>query len=170
MRWMRSLLVVGPLTILVGFLVVGTAPATEQARRTLAEWQRDLGDSSADVRVRAAQALAAFQHRAVSALTGALNDREYKVRASAAEALVKVGPGPVVPSMIKALESRDVPVRANAAVVLSAFGPDAKVAIPALARALKDENFRVRELAGEALNRITAAGPNTPLSFPLNCH
>jgi HEAT repeat protein len=105
----------------------------------------------------------------VPALTGALNDREYQVRASAAEALVKVGPGPVVPSMIKALESRDVPVRANAAVVLSAFGPDAKAAIPALARALKDENFRVRELAGEALNRIIAR-PNAPVSFPLNCH
>jgi HEAT repeat protein len=170
MSWMRSLLVAGVVMLLVAVLAVATAPSAEQGGRTIAELQRQLRDPSTDVRARAAQALATFQHRAVSALTAALNDREYKVRASAAEALVKIGPSAVVPAMIKALESAEIPIRANAVVVLGAFGPDAKAAVPALARALKDENLRVRELAGEALNRVAATGPNTPVSFPLNCH
>lgn len=150
-------------------LLVAT-PVAGQGGRTLADWQRDLRDPSPAIRAGAAQALAAFDQRAVPALTGALGDSEYKVRVSAAEALVKIGPGRVVPSMIEALKSTDVATRANAAVVLGAFGPPAKPAVPALARALKDANPRVRELADEALDRITSAGPNRPVTFPLNCH
>jgi HEAT repeat protein len=145
-------------------------PATGQGQRTLADWQRDLRDPSAEVRARAAQALATFDQRAVAALTGALGDGEYKVRASAAEALVKMGPGPVVPSMIEALRNAEAAVRANAAAVLGAFGPAAKSAVPALTRALKDVNPRVRELAGDALSRIASSGSNQPASFLLNCH
>jgi HEAT repeat protein len=63
-----------------------------------------------------------------------------------------------------------VSVRANAAGVLGSFGPAAKPAVPALARALRDPNLRVRELAGEALNRIGSAGGNQPASLPLSCH
>ena len=93
-----------------------------------------------------------------------------RVRVSAAEALVKIGPGLVVPSMIEALKSPDVATRANAAVVLGAFGPPAQPAVPALARALKDANPRVRELAGQALDRIGSTWPSQPVTFPLNCH
>jgi HEAT repeat protein len=146
------------------------APALAQSERGLAEWQRDLQNPSADVRARAAQALAAFDQRAVPALTGALGDREYLVRVSAAAALMKIGPRPVVPSMIAALRRNEAPIRANAAVVLGAFGPAAKSATPALNRALADANPRVRELAGEALGRITSTGPSQPVMFPLNCH
>ncbi len=150
-------------------LLVAT-PVAGQGGRTLADWQRDLRDPSPTTRAGAAQALAAFDQRAVSALTGALGDAEYKVRVSAAEALVKIGPGLVVPSMIEALKSMDVATRANAAVVLGAFGPPAQPAVPALARALKDANPRVRELAGQALDRIGSAWPSQPVTFPLNCH
>jgi HEAT repeats len=167
----HSLGVVGPVLFLVVALnVAGTVAAAGEGGRTLIEWQRDLLDPSPDVRARAAQALATFEHRAVAALTSALNDKEYKVRSTAAEALVTIGPGPVVPTMIEALKSPEAPIRANAAVVLGAFGPAAKPAIPALGRALKDANPRVRELAGEAVNRIMATGPNDPVTFPLNCH
>ena len=161
---------VGVLAIVAGLSAAGAVSATEPTRRTVSEWERDLRDTSVDVRARAAQALSAFQARAIAPLTAALNDKEYRVRASAAESLVKIGPGPVIPSMIKALDSPDVPIRANAAVVLGAFGADAQAAVPALARALKDQNARVRELAGEALNRIAAPGPATGVTFPLNCH
>jgi HEAT repeat protein len=122
------------------------------------------------VRARAVQALVAFDRHAVPALTGALSDKEFRVRASAAEALVKMGPDHVVPAMIGALYSAEVGVRANAAAVLGAFGPAAKSAVPALARALGDPNLRVKELAGEALNRIASAGRNQPATQPLNCH
>jgi hypothetical protein len=43
-------------------------------------------------------------------------------------------------------------------------------AVPALARALRDPNLWVRELAGDALNRLASAGPNQPAMLPLNCH
>ncbi len=123
---------VAPAAILlvVGFQAASPPPAAGQDGRTLVEWQKDLRDPSPDVRARAAQSMATFEHRAVAALTSALNDKEYKVRSSAAEALVRIGPGPVVPRMIEALKSPEVPIRANAAVVLGAFGPAATPAVP----------------------------------------
>ena len=156
--------------LLATLALLDATPVAGQGGRMLADWQRDLRDPSPTIRAGAAQALAAFDQRAVPALTGALGDSEYKVRVSAAEALVKIGPGPVVPSMIEALKSPDVATRANAAVVLGAFGPPAKPAVPALARALKDANPRVRELAGQALDRIGSTWPSQPVTFPLNCH
>ena len=155
--------------VMMGTLLLVAAPALGQGGRTLADWQRDLRDPAVDVRVRAVQALVAFDRRAVPPLTSALGDNEYKVRASAAEALVRIAPGHVLPGMIEALRSTEARVRANAAVVLGAFGPAATPAVPALARALKDPNLRVRELAGEALNRIAAAGQNQPTTL-LTCH
>jgi HEAT repeat protein len=47
----------------------------------------------------------AFDTRAVPALTAALGDTEYRVRANAAEALSKLPPLDVVPGMIEALRS-----------------------------------------------------------------
>jgi HEAT repeat protein len=146
------------------------APALGQTTRTLAEWQRELRDPSPEVRARAAEALAAFDQRAVPALTTTLGDAEYQVRVSAAQALVRIGPGLVVPAMIDALRSKEVPIRANAAVVLGAFGPAAKSAVPALASALKDPHARVRELAAEAMDRVLSTDPTVPVVFPMNCH
>jgi HEAT repeat protein len=149
-------------------LVPTVGPA--QPSRSLSALQRELREAAPDVRARAASELAAFDQRAVAALTRALNDNEYKVRVSAAEALVKIGPGPVVPAMVEALKSPDMPIRANAAVVLGVLGIQAQqAAVPALARALKDENARVRELAGEALDRI-ARGTTGAGAYPLDCH
>jgi len=121
-------------------LLLAAAPVSAQAARTLSDWQRDLGD------------------------------REYAVRASAAEALGKMPPGDVVPAVTAALESPEPRVRANAAVVLGGFGPAAMTAVPALARVLKDPNPRVRELAGEALARITLVGQARAGGLPLRCH
>jgi HEAT repeat protein len=151
-------------------LLVVADPVLGQGGRTLADWQRDLRDPAVEVRVRAAQALVAFDRRAVPVLTGALGDREYRVRASAADALVKMPSSYVAPGMIQALRNADPGVRANAAIVLGALGPAAKHAVPALASALKDPNLRVRELAGEALKRIVSPDPNQPTTLPLNCH
>jgi HEAT repeat protein len=149
-------------------LVPTLGPA--QPSRSLSALQRELRDASPDVRARAATDLAAFDQRAVAALTRALNDSEYKVRVNAAEALVKIGPGPVIPAMVEALKSPDMPIRANAAVVLGVLGTQAQhAAVPALARALKDENARVRELAGEALDRIARGATGTG-AYPLDCH
>jgi HEAT repeat protein len=139
-------------SFVLGTLLFVASPVLGQGGRTLADWQRDLRDPAVDVRARAVQALVVFDRHAVPALTGALGDKEFRVRASAAEALVKMGPGHVMPGMIEALRSTEAGVRANAAVVLG------------------DPNLRVRELAGEALNRIASAGRNQPATLPLNCH
>lgn len=157
-------------SLLAPLALLGATPVAGQGGRTLADWQRDLRDTSPAIRAGAAQALAAFGQGAVPGLTRALGDDEYKVRVSATEALVKIGPGFVVSSMIEALKSTDVATRANAAVVLGAFGPLAKPAVPALARALKDVNPRVREVAGQALDRTESTGLSQPVTFPLNCH
>jgi HEAT repeat protein len=155
---------------LLALLLFLAPPAAAQDRGTLAGWQRGLRDPSADVRARAARALAAFDRHAVPALVGALGDGEYTVRTSAAEALVKIGPGAVVPGVIEALGHTESRVRANAAVVLGSFGPAAMPAVPALTRALKDTNPRVRELASEALHRIASAGSTPNASFLMRCH
>jgi HEAT repeat protein len=105
---------------------VVAGPVLGQAGRTLADWQHDLRDPAVDVRVRAAQALVAFQQRAVPILTGVLGDKEYRVRANAAVVLVKTPSSYVVPGMIEAPRNADPGVRANAAVVLGTFGPAAK--------------------------------------------
>jgi HEAT repeat protein len=155
---------------LLALVLLIALPAAAQDRRTLAGWQRELRDPSADVRARAARALTAFDRHAVPSLVGALGDGDYAVRTSAAEALVKIGPGTVVPGVIEALQHTEPRVRANAAVVLGSFGPAAMPAVPALTRALKDANPRVRELAGEALNRIASSGSTPDGSFLLRCH
>ena len=108
-------------SFVLGTLLFVASPVLGQGGRTLADWQRDLRDPAVDVCARAVQALVVFDRHAVRALTGALGDKEFRVRASAA-------------------------------VVLG------------------DPNLRVRELAGEALNRIASAGRNQPATLPLNCH
>ena len=93
-----------------------------------------------------------------------------RVRASAPDALVNMPSSLVVPGMIEALRAADPGIRANAAAVLGAFGTAAEHAVPALARALRDSNLRVRELAGDALDRIASRGLNQPPTLPLKCH
>jgi len=136
--------------------------------RAFADWQRDVRDRSPEVRARAAKALGRFGPGAVPLLTPALGDPELTVRRAVAEALRAIGPA-VVPSMIRALENSEVRIRANAAVVLGGLGPAARDAVPSLARALKDANPRVRELATEAIDRITSTDGSYSTA-PLNCH
>lgn len=95
-------------SFVLGTLLFVASPVLGQGGRTLADWQRDLRDPAVDVRARAVQALVAFDRHAVPALTGALGDKEFRVRASAAEALVKMGPGHVMPGMRRSGARRQV--------------------------------------------------------------
>jgi HEAT repeat protein len=60
----------------------------------------------------------------------------------------------IVPVMIEALRGKQVDVRLSAAIGLGEFGEEAKVAIPDLRAAEKDQDARVRRQAGVALTRI----------------
>lgn len=55
---------------------------------------------------------------------------------------------------IKDLQHKKAEKRAEAASALMWFGPEAKAAIPALEKALKDKDWWVRTSAAEALDRI----------------
>ena len=155
----------------VAWLSSGSEARAQETRveaRAFADWQRDLRDRSPEARAKAAEALGRFGPGAVPLLTPALGDPELTVRRAAAEALRAIGPA-VVPAMIRVLESSDVRIRANAVVVLGGLGPAARDAVPSLARALKDANPRVRELATEAIDRITSTDGSYSTA-PLNCH
>ena len=69
------------------------------------------------------------------------------------KALLGMGPE-VVPAMIALLKDEVWEMRRGAAWLLGKLGPDAKDAIPALTRALKDPNASVRKKAEEALMKI----------------
>jgi HEAT repeat protein len=93
---------------------------------------------------------------AVPSLIEALKHPNDVIRASAVEALGKIGPEAkaAVPSLIQALKDRHEFVRAGAAEALGKIGSDANSAVPHLIQALKDDNGFVRRSAAEALGRM----------------
>lgn len=93
---------------------------------------------------------------AVPSLIEALKHPNDVIRASAVEALGKIGGDAkaAVPSLIQALKDRYEFVRAGAAEALGRMGSDANSAVPHLIQALKDDNGFVRRSAAEALGRM----------------
>ncbi|NES00714.1 MAG: GAF domain-containing protein, partial [Symploca sp. SIO1B1] len=85
-------------------------------------------------------------------LIRALQDKNFSVRASAAEALGKIGSEATIPELIRALQDKNFSVRASAAEALGKIGSEAT--IPELIQALQDKNFSVRASAAEALGKI----------------
>src|SRR5579884_3961734 len=79
----------------------------------------------------------------VPPLLGALADSDGAVRQLAAATLVKIGPDAVAP-LTEGLKAKDRDTRGNAAYVLGHLGPAGREALPALAKALKDEDKEVR--------------------------
>ena len=63
----------------------------------------------------------------------------------------------IIPAFIASLSDQDDDVRWGAAIGLGYFGEQAKDAIPALNKAERDPDARVREAAGVALSRIDPA-------------
>lgn len=98
-----------------------------------------LADSENQVRIAAAQTLAAFNTpEAVAALVAALNDQDYLVCDAVSEALKRVGQ-PAVPGLIALLESDNANVRGAAVEILGAVA-DAQ-AVPGLIARLFDTEY-----------------------------
>ncbi len=123
-------------------------------------------DSYEYARCNAAEALGEIGPEAVSAIpalaTALEEDDSDYVAARAVEALGKIGDPKAIPVLITALENEDDYVRMNAVNALEAFGPRAKAAIPALVRALKNDEANACFVA-QALGAIDAEGISTPV-------
>jgi type II secretion system protein G len=92
-------------------------------------------------------------------------DKNEGVRASAAEAIGKIGPEAktAIFALTELLNDTDAAVRQEAAVVLGRIGPAAKATIPALTELLKDEDLGIRWGTAWALGNM---GPDAKAAIP----
>jgi hypothetical protein len=88
-------------------------------------------------------------------LIDALRDRDAEVRQSAASALASIG-HPAIEPLLDVLKDKEQSkeMRANAAYVLGQMGPSGQEALPALTKALKDDDKEIRRRAAFAIQRI----------------
>jgi HEAT repeat protein len=133
--------------------------AQDDTPRSAAEWIPRLGDEDPGVREEAARrlgGLGAEGREARGALTTALDDRAWRVRLEAADALVKVG-GDVEKAMRTLgilLENEDAAIRRDAATQIGRSAERAEPAAPALVRALADGDEAVVQAAVAALRQV----------------
>jgi len=102
--------------------------------------------------------LTAAGKAAVPALTEALADENWWLRAAAASGLGDMGreAAEAVPDLVGVLKDESEWVRRNATEALGIIGPEASGAVPALGEMLRDSCSRVRHNAASALGRIGA--------------
>lgn len=106
----------------------------------------------------------------IDALIQSLGDADGEVRQNIAVALANLG-SRTVPRLIAALGDESMERRAGAAQALGQVRPVPKVAVPALLKAMKDENELVRRHVSYALSRIVGRDvatttPIAPLPLP----
>lgn len=113
-----------------------------------------LGDRSLFIRGASIKALSSIGDSAVPSLIKVFEfSNDETVNQCAASSLIEIGK-PAVPHLIKALKSTDIYTRMASAYVLAEIGTDAENSIPALEKALLDENEDVRQAASYALKKI----------------
>lgn len=122
-----------------------------------------LRDESPAVRKGAIETLAAIgpdARAASAALRERLKDEVREVRLAAAVALARVRPDDPesLARLVRLAERTPYP---EVSLALSAFGPRARVAVPALRRALRHPLYEVHAAAAEALRRITRTRPGS---------
>ena len=86
-----------------------------------------------------------------------LSDEKSEVRRQAAFALAKKGQ-PAIPALIQALQSDNTVTRKNAVFALGEMGKDARSAIPAIEKLMRDPDPTVRWIAENALKKIEGRG------------
>lgn len=125
-----------------------------------------LADDSNHVRLAAMATLEAMGRLAapaVPALAQAAMHGDSETRVAAIGVLGHLGPSSgagAIPALIESLTTSNARVRRAAATVLGSYGPAAVAALPALRRAVGDEDQEVRMCASEAiLNILLPPGP-----------
>jgi len=122
--------------------------------------------SKADLRAAAVKALGrsgAASAEVVSALVGALADKDYWVARAAVDALGAIG-SPAVVAVVAALKHPDKDVRMRATWILQRIGPGAEAAVPALVEALADGGDWW--MKRNALAALGAIGPRAGAALP----
>jgi len=120
---------------------------------------KGLADMEAAVRLVAAARLRLIGAAAAPAskeLAAALADDDSRVRAAAAETLVKIGK-PAVADVIAQLKSENLDARKLALYCLAKLGPAAKDAKPEVERCLMDADGDVKKLAEAALKNMRSS-------------
>jgi HEAT repeat protein len=110
-------------------------------------------DQDIEVRRNAAFALGEIGSSAIPELLDSLGDKDSRMRRNVAAALVRIGQ-PAVPRLIQLLHAENSIIRNNAAGILGRIGPKAKKAIPALEKALQDEDKAFCWTVKQALRKI----------------
>jgi HEAT repeat protein len=141
----------------LGQLALDAPPASRDTREAVAALAKALReDKEKEVRLWAAKALLKCGPGAASAsaaLGAALRDEESDVAQVAADALARLGPG-AAPLLAEALRDPRCKVRRAVACCLGDLGPRARLAIPALLEALKDDRPGLVVDAAGALVRM----------------
>lgn len=98
---------------------------------------------------------------ALRLLIDMLTDKDGSQRASAAEALGRIGPEArsAVPHLIRIAQDKKSGAQDEAIGALGLIGPEARAAVPALKAALHDESILIRVEAAVALGRIERGSP-----------
>jgi len=128
----------------------GIGPKANEAIPLLAE-ALESQDEDHNVKYRAAKALGDIGPEAVPALTKAVKNNQYFVRRISARALGNTGVAAAVWPLIEALQDNDRNVRSISAQMLGEIGSNAKEAIPALTKALRDKYYSTRWRATRSL-------------------
>ncbi|NEU72665.1 PBS lyase [Hassallia byssoidea VB512170] len=118
---------------------------------------KKLGSDNYSEYEKTSKALQKLGSKAVPDLVKALQNKNPKVRSSAADALGKIGEkaASATPALAEALKNdNEAYVRSSAAQALGRIGKEAASATPALAEALKNDNDYVRSSVAYALESI----------------
>jgi len=146
-------------TILANLVLLGTwgaaraeAPRPDAAPARIQQLIAKLGDARFRVREAATKDLIAIGRPAVKALREAEKSKDPDVRLRAQSILNKIQDSPA--GLIEDLADKEPRVRRKAAEELERLGATARVAAPALVKALKDADASVREAAATALATV----------------
>jgi HEAT repeat protein len=159
----------GPRALAAALVVLSAAPAfaaddVQKLLKTLAR------DKNADDRERAAERLGDLKAvEAVPGLAAALKDKDSRVRAQAAGALLDIGEParPATPALQEALLDSDGTTVWNAAAALHNMGMVTTDLLPAYRRLLKDRDCDMRVSAAKAI--VEYEKPEILLPIALGC-
>jgi RNA polymerase sigma factor (sigma-70 family) len=124
-----------------------------------------LRDRHAKIRNGAAVSLCLIPGQAKQAIPGLIQaaaDNNWSIHQNAEGALVQLG-ADAVPALVEALKDKDPVIRTASAQILGQIGPSAaSSALPALARAMGDDNENVRKAAAKAYKRFPSQSQADP--------